>query len=234
MRASSLSDEAERMLPIGDFNPRRHVPVVTILLVAANLIVFVYQLLLPEEALNRLLLTAAMIPLRVTHYLDAGAAMSLVTSMFMHGGWMHVLGNMLYLWIFGDNVEDALGTGRYLLFYLAAGIIAGLAQVAINPTSDIPTLGASGAVAGVLGAYLVLYPRQRVRTVVFLGVFVRVIELPALVLLGFWFLLQLVNGLASVATMSSGGVAWFAHLGGFVAGLLVGLMARPRLRTQWT
>lgn len=218
------------MLPIGDFNPRRHLPVATILLVVTNVLVFLYQLLLPEEALDRLVLTSAMIPLRVTRYWDAGAALSLVTSMFMHGGWMHILGNMLYLWIFGDNVEDVLGAGRYLLFYLAAGIVAGLTQIAANPSSNIPTLGASGAVAGVLGAYMVLYPRARVRTLVFLGVFLRMVELPALVLLGFWFLLQLFNGVSSMMTMSSGGVAWFAHLGGFVAGILVGLLARPRLR----
>jgi membrane associated rhomboid family serine protease len=214
------------MIPIGDFNPRRNVPVVTILLVLANAVVFLYQLALPEAGMQRLVYRAAMIPLRVTQYWGPGAATSLITSMFLHGSWMHIIGNMLYLWVFGDNIEESLGSLRYLLFYLASGVVASLAQIAIDPVSATPVIGASGAVAGVLGAYVVLFPRARVRTLVTLFYFLRVIELKAVIVLGLWFVLQLFNGLASITAMSSGGVAWFAHLGGFAAGVLVGALLR--------
>ena len=213
------------MIPIGDFNPRRNVPIVTILLVLANAIVFIYQLSLPEAELQRLISRAALVPLRVTAYWGPLAARSLLTSLFLHGSWMHIIGNMLYLWIFGDNIEERLGPWYYFLFYLGSGIAAFLA-----PGSSVPVIGASGAVAGVLGAYLVLLPHARVRTLVTLFYFLRVVELPAAIVLGFWFVLQLFNGLASITTMSSGGVAWFAHLGGFTAGALVGLLLRSRQR----
>ena len=149
--------------------------------------------------------------------------------MFLHGGWMHIIGNMLYLWIFGDNIEEALGPLPFIFFYLSAGVIAALSQIAIDPTSRIPTIGASGAVAGVLGAYLVVFPKTRVRTLIFLIRIVRVVQLPAIVVLGFWFVLQLFSGIAAIGvTSTGGGVAWFAHVGGFVAGLLVGLFLRGR------
>lgn len=215
------------MIPIGDFNPRRNVPIVTILLVLANVIAFIYQLSLPEAELQRFISQAALIPLRVTAYWGPLAARSLLTSLFLHGSWMHILGNMLYLWIFGDNVEERLGPLGYLLFYLASGVVASLAQVAVAPGSSVPIIGASGAVAGVLGAYLVLFPHARVRTLVTLFYFLRVVELPAAIVLGLWFVLQLFNGLASITAMSSGGVAWFAHLGGFAAGAMVGALLRP-------
>jgi membrane associated rhomboid family serine protease len=151
----------------------------------------------------------------------------LVTSQFLHGGWLHILGNMLYLWIFGNNIEDRLGRVWFLLFYLAGGVAAALAQVAIDPTSDVPMIGASGAIAATLGAYLVLYPRARITSLVFLGFFYQLIDVPALVVLAFWFILQLVDGLASLGVASSGGgVAFFAHIGGFVFGALIALLVR--------
>ena len=220
------------MLPIGDVNPRRRFPVVTVLIIALNVLVFFYQLTLPEDALEQFVLTAGVIPYRVTQDFRLGAATALLTSMFLHGGWMHIIGNMLYLWIFGDNIEDRLGPLGYLIFYLVAGVAAGLSQIAVNPTSTVPTIGASGAVAGVLGAYAVVFPKTRVRTLVFLFRFIRLIELPALVLLGLWFVLQLFSGLAAVTTMSSGGVAWFAHIGGFVVGLLVGWLLKRKGLTR--
>jgi membrane associated rhomboid family serine protease len=145
---------------------------------------------------------------------------TLITSQFLHGGWFHLLGNMLYLWIFGNNVEDRFGRVGFLVFYLAGGVLAGLSQVAIDPASTIPTIGASGAIAAVLGAYFVLFPRARVTSLVFLGFFYQLIDVPAIIVLGFWFVLQVIDGLASVGVTQTGGVAVFAHIGGFVAGAL--------------
>lgn len=227
------------MIPIGDLNPRRHFPLATILIIALNVVVFFYQLLLPDEALNRLVLAAGVVPYEVTNRFGVAVVGDLLTSMFLHGGWMHIISNMLYLWIFGDNVEDRLGLPVYAAFYLVAGIGASLAQVAVNPASTIPTIGASGAIAGVLGAYLVMFPRTRVRTLILAFRFIRIVELPALVVLGLWFVLQIFSGLASVTSMATGGVAWFAHIGGFVIGILVGLFYKtqrdrgPQVRFDW-
>ena len=221
------------MIPIGDVNPRRHFPAVTLAIVVVNVLAFLYQLTLPDVALERFILTAGAVPYRITHDFGLPAAFTMFTSMFLHGGWTHILGNMLYLWIFGDNVEEHLGRLNYLIFYLGAGLAALVAQIAVSPSSTVPTIGASGAIAGVLGAYAVLFPRARVRTVI-LVVFIRLITLPALVVLGFWFVLQLFNGLASVTAMSSGGVAWFAHIGGFVAGMLVGAIAKGKRPRTWS
>ncbi len=227
------------MIPIGDLNPRRHFPLATILIIALNVVVFFYQLLLPDEALNRLVLAAGMVPYEVTNRFGVAVVGDLLTSMFLHGGWMHIISNMLYLWIFGDNVEDRLGLPVYAAFYLVAGIGASLAQVAVNPASTIPTIGASGAIAGVLGAYLVMFPKTRVRTLILAFRFIRIVELPALVVLGLWFVLQIFSGLASVTSMATGGVAWFAHIGGFVIGILVGLFYKtqrdrgPDVRFDW-
>jgi len=160
-----------------------------------------------------------------------GEALTLVTSQFLHGGWLHILGNMLYLWIFGNNVEDRLGRFRFLLFYLVGGVVAGLTQVAIAPNSPVPTIGASGAIAATLGAYLVLFPRARITSLVFLGFFYQLIDVPAVIVLVFWFVLQLIDGIASLGmTDASGGVAFFAHIGGFVFGALVGLVVRAVAR----
>jgi membrane associated rhomboid family serine protease len=159
-------------------------------------------------------------------------ASSLVTSMFLHGGWLHLIGNMWFLWIFGDNVEDILGHAKYLLFYLLCGVAAALFQVALNMDSPVPTIGASGAIAGVMGAYLVKFPRSRIVTLVFVLFFLTTIEIPASLMLIYWFVLQFFSGVGSIASshLSQGGVAWFAHVGGFLAGILLIFALRPRER----
>ena len=214
------------MFPIGDDNSaRRSVPVVTYVLIAINLVVFFLELQAGEHFIR----TWAFIPARFAED-PAGEAVTLFSAMFMHGGWLHLGGNMLYLWIFGDNVEDRLGSVRYLVFYLVAGLAATFAQYAVNPASSIPNVGASGAIAGVLGAYLLMFPRARVD--VLLGR--QVVAMPAFLVLGFWVVLQLVSGagaIADTAQTETGGVAYLAHVGGFVAGLalcvLMGGLRRP-------
>ena len=211
------------MLPLRDDIPSETRPTVTYLLIATNVLAFLWELSGAD------VLAWTLVPARFTAD-PAGSAVTVVTAMFLHGGWLHLLGNMLYLWIFGDNVEDRLGHGRYLLLYVAGGAAAALAQVAIAPDSRIPMLGASGAIASVLGAYIVLYPRASVYT--WVPIFLGIIRIPAVVWLGLWFALQLLSGVASLGAQQSGGVAFFAHAGGFVAGVvLVKLLDRgPRWR----
>jgi membrane associated rhomboid family serine protease len=219
------------MIPIGDFNPRRRFPWVTLLIVLVNVVIFIYQTRLPAMQARQFIVRGAIIPYRLTREPGLPAAMTLFTSMFLHGGWMHLISNMLYLWIFGDNIEDAFGVIGYVLLYLGAGLVAATAQIAIDPTSVIPVIGASGAVAGVLGAYLVLYPRARVRTLLFVFYLIRVIELPALIVLGSWFALQVINVLGG----AGGNVAWFAHIGGFIAGMLAGwVLKKTRPPRRWS
>jgi membrane associated rhomboid family serine protease len=219
------------VIPLRDANPTRRTPYVTLAIVIASVIAFAWELGLllsgGQTALDDLLATWGVVPSELTaawrhgEYLSRESA-TLVTSQFLHGGWLHLGGNMLYLWIFGNNVEDRFGRVRFLLFYLLGGILAGLSQVVIDPGSSVPTIGASGAIAATLGAYLVLFPRARVTTLVFLGFFYQLIDIPAIVVLGFWFVLQLVDGLTSLGPVQSGGgVAFFAHIGGFVAGAVV-------------
>jgi membrane associated rhomboid family serine protease len=223
------------MLPIRDFIPTRRFPVLTVGIIVMNVVVFLYELLAEAGgALEQTFYTMGMVPFEATHNFGPAVALSFITAMFLHGGFMHILGNMLYLWIFGNNVEDSMGRLRFLVFYLTTGIIASVAQVLGGPDSHIPTVGASGAIAGVLGAYIVLFPTARVQTLLFLGYFVRMAQLPALVLLGFWFVLQLFNGLLAFGMTQSGGVAWLAHIGGFVSGLLlVRLFTLGRRRNHW-
>lgn len=220
------------MIPIRDYVPTRRLPVVTLTLIAVNAVVFLYEmLLLAVGQLDPFIYDWGVVPLRITTGLDLGAAITLVSAMFLHGSFQHVAGNMLYLWIFGNNVEDAMGRGRFLLFYLLAGGIASAAQILAAPGSAVPIIGASGAIAGVLGGYLVLHPKARVSTLVFLGIFASIAEIPAVFVLGSWFILQLFNGIATFTYAQMGGVAWFAHIGGFVAGLvLVKLLARRGYR----
>jgi membrane associated rhomboid family serine protease len=215
-----------RVFPISDVIPSRSVPVVTVGLIVLNILVFIYQLTLPEPALQLFVARYAVIP-------ASFSVPTLFTSQFLHGGIMHVGGNMLYLWIFGDNVEDRLGHLRYLVFYLAAGAFAAILQTIFNPFSQVPMLGASGAIAGVMGAYFVLYPQSRVLTVVFLLIFFDVVEIPAIFFLGIWFVMQLLNGVGSIgATSMGGGTAFWAHVGGFVVGVVVGIALRRRDR-RW-
>ena len=221
------------MFPLRDDNPAKTIPVVTWALIALNVVIFLYQVSLSPRAEQLLVYQYGAIPAVVT---GGGALseriavipplLSLLTNIFLHGGWMHLIGNMWYLWIFGDNVEEAMGRMRYLLFYLLAGLMASISHVFSDAGSAVPCIGASGAISGVLGAYVLLYPRARVLTLIFLGFFSRLIYIPAGFVLGFWFLLQLLSG--SVAGgEGGGGVAFWAHIGGFVAGmLLVGLFKK--------
>ena len=224
------------MIPLRDANPTRRTPLVTLVLVVACLLVWAWELTLlsttGESALDAFITRWGIVPADLTAAWAAGDWVSaetatLVTSQFLHGGWLHVLGNLLFLWIFGNNIEDRFGRLRFLAFYLVGGIVAGLTQVAIDPTSTIPTIGASGAIAAVLGAYLVLFPRARVTTAIFLIFFYQLIDIPAVFVLGFWFVLQLFDGLGSLGAMgaaTTGGVAFFAHIGGFVFGAAIALV----------
>lgn len=223
------------MIPLRDANPTRRAPVVTIAFVAACLAIFAYELGLlatGEAALDGFVRTWGVVPAELTVDWGEGSflsmeAVTLVTSQFLHGGWLHVLGNLLYLWIFGNNIEERFGRPAFVLFYLAGGIAAALTQVATDPASDIPMIGASGAIAAILGAYLVLYPRARITSLVFLGFFYQLIDVPAIIVLAFWFVLQLVDGLASLGVGGvGGGIAFFAHIGGFVFGVGVALVMR--------
>jgi len=222
------------MLPLKDDNPTRIVPFVTLSLIALNVAAFLWTLFLPPAAQKEVILRLAIVPYRVTH-LDAGdpaallaGARSLLVAMFLHGDILHIAGNMLYLWIFGNNIEEAMGRGRFLVFYLLCGLVASLTQIAASPASRLPMIGASGAIAGVLAAYLVLFPAARVFTLIFLLFFVRVVPIPAVIVLGFWFLLQLL----SAGSLAEGGVAFFAHIGGFVAGLVLVVPFRRRRTRQ--
>ena len=226
------------MLPLRDFIPTRRFPAVTVGIIVVNIIAFAYELLAEAGGtLEQTFYTMGVVPFNVTHDFGLAVALSFLTSMFLHGGFMHIIGNMLYLWIFGNNVEDSMGRGRFLVFYLLAGLIASAAQVLASPNSPIPSIGASGAIAGVLGAYIVLFPRARVQALIFLGYFARLTQLPALLVLGFWFVLQLFNGLLAFGMTQMGGVAWFAHVGGFVTGLLLvrlfTLGRRRNHREEW-
>lgn len=214
------------MLPIGDDNTsRRIVPLVTYGLIVVNILVFLAEL----SGGDAFIMKWSFVPSRFLAN-PTGDFLTLFTSMFMHGGWMHLLGNMLYLWIFGDNVEDRFGHGKYLIFYLLAGLAATFAQLVFSTTSDVPHLGASGAIAGVLGAYLVLYPKGSVK--VLMGRYV--VPMSAYLVIGLWFVLQLVSGLGAItAAADTGGVAYMAHVGGFLAGIiltyLLGGKTKPRL-----
>ena len=221
------------MIPIRDQIPTRRVPVINYLLIAANIIVFIFQWLAGpyEEAL---VYQFALIPYSFVSSLSIGDITDIFTSMFMHAGLAHIGGNMLYLWIFGDNVEDSMGHGKFLLFYLVGGAVASFTHIFTNPGSQIPTVGASGAIAAVLGAYLVLYPRSKVMTIIPLGFFIRMTTLPATVVLGLWFVLQIFSGVLSLGGPDVGGVAFWAHIGGFVAGVLMAKLFANRRQEEYT
>jgi membrane associated rhomboid family serine protease len=212
------------MIPLRDSNPRRTFPFITYSLVALNVLAFLWEVSLGPN-LDRALFNISFIPARF--WIDGNwiaDLMTIVISMFLHGSLMHIGSNMLYLWIFGDNIEDRLGHGRYLIFYLACGFIATYAHAIFSPTSRLPAIGASGAIAGVLGAYLILFPHARVLTLIPIFFFITLRELPAVLLLGLWFVLQFFSGVGSLGVQDAqdvGGVAYFAHIGGFVAGLVL-------------
>ncbi len=223
------------MIPLHDDNPTTLRPVITVTLIVLCAVAFLWQLSLGEAGFAATVRALGLTPAQFFGRVDAGqaaaipAGTTLFTSMFLHGGWMHLIGNMLYLWIFGNNVEDSMGHGRFVVFYLTCGIAAALAQALPNPDSMIPMIGASGAISGVLGAYLLLFPHARVLVLLPIGVYVRLIQLPAMWVLGFWIVLQVINSL--VTQTSGGGVAWGAHIGGFIAGvLLIPLFKRRGVR----
>jgi len=206
------------MIPLKDASrqPRRY-PIVTTSIIVVNSLVFLSELMGGEAFVKQWSLVPADIV--AGHHL-----ITIITAMFMHGGWMHIIGNMIFLWAFGPEIEDAMGPVRYLIFYLASGVIASLAQVAAIPHSTVPNLGASGAIAGVMGAFLITYPTDQIRTLVLFGIFVRITFIPAALLIGVWFIIQLFNQVGSVADMQGGGVAYVAHVGGFIFGAIT---ARP-------
>ena len=230
------------MIPLHDANPTRRTPVITLAIIVACALVYGYQVLLMvnggEEALSDFITRWGVVPAELVEAFRSGAiasieTLTLITSQFLHGSLVHIGGNMLFLWVFGNNIEDTFGRFRFLAFYFIGGVVAGLTQVAIDPTSMIPTIGASGAIAAILGAYLVLFPRARVTTAIFLIFFYQLIDIPAVFVLGFWFVLQLFDGLGSLGAMgaaTTGGVAFFAHIGGFVFGAAIALVYRGLAR----
>jgi membrane associated rhomboid family serine protease len=220
------------MIPIRDQIPTRRMPIVNYLLIAANVLVFIMQWLSGPNR-DALTYTFAVIPAQFLRGPHLGDITDIFTSMFMHAGLLHLGGNMLYLWIFGDNVEDSMGHVKYLLFYLVGGVVASLTHIYTNPGSTLPTVGASGAIAAVLGAYLVLYPTSKVLTIIPLGFFMRLTAVPASIVLGLWFVLQLFDGVASLGAGDVGGVAFWAHIGGFVAGVLLAKLLADRRKPEY-
>jgi hypothetical protein len=215
------------MIPIRDRNPSGTFPYVTIGIIVINVLIFLYELSL-GSGLGEFIMRFGVVPLKVSYYSQASdltfinTFFPFISSMFLHGGFIHLIGNMWFLWIFGDNIEDKLGHFRFIAFYLLCGIIASSVHVFFNIQSKAPCIGASGAIAGVLGAYMITFPRARVVTIVPLFVFIQVMELPAIVVLGFWFVIQFFNGAATITASTSGaGVAWWAHIGGFAAGVII-------------
>ena len=234
--------------PLKDINPTTRRPVATYALIAANVAVFIYQLSLGPRLNEAFIAAYGATPFEITHLTDlvgkidvhvqlihypgpTPILLTLLTSMFMHGGFVHLGGNMLYLWIFGNNIEDILGPAKFIVFYLLSGLVAHALHIASDPGSLVPTVGASGAISGLLGAYLIAYPQARVLTLVFLGFFIRMAVIPAFIIIVYWFVIQFIFGLASLGGTAEGGVAWFAHIGGFLGGIaLIYAMAG---RTIW-
>jgi len=210
------------MIPLRDTQPSHSKPYVVMLLIALNVLVFLYEMSLSPMGLNLLFRSWAVVP-------DAFQIHTLFTYMFLHGGWMHIIGNMWFLWVFGDNVEDAFGHGRFLFFYVLCGLAAGLLHLGLNYGSPAPTVGASGAIAGVMGAYLVKFPRSRILTLIPIIVFLTTVEVPAVFMLLYWLLIQIVSGAYSIGqSAAAGGTAWFAHIGGFAAGVFLGWLWKSR------
>ncbi len=213
------------MIPVKDTIPSSTFPFINYFLITLNCTVFFYEVNLDQEQVFRLIHTWGVIP--STFLSLDGNPLTLATSMFLHGGWLHFIGNMLYLYIFGDNVENRLGHSRYLLFYMCCGFLASICQIFSEPSSNIPMIGASGAIAGVMGAYFVLFPHSRIVTVIFIIFIIKIVEVPAFFFLAFWFMLQFLSGAVTVSA-EGGGVAWWAHIGGFMGGILLLLLLKNR------
>ncbi|MHB8619568.1 MAG: rhomboid family intramembrane serine protease [Chloroflexota bacterium] len=232
------------MIPLRDLNPTRSFPFFTILIILANVAVFIYELMLQSvstASIDRFYAVYGFIPCLVTSSCPASLLgelralhdpispiASLFTAMFVHGGWLHIAGNMLFFWIFGNNVEDFMGHFRFVTFYFVCGLIASFAQIAFDPSSTVPSLGASGAIAGILGAYFVLYPKAPVDTAIILVIFVMIRRIPAWIVLGLWIVLQFFTGYTDLGSHQTGGVATFAHIGGFLAGMVLVFAFRRR------
>lgn len=220
------------MFPFKDDNPTRTFPFVTIAIIGVNILTYLWALLSPLGEIP-IIYSYGAVPSNLLSFEQTQPlhpALTLFSSMFLHGGLLHIAGNMLYLWIFGNNIEDRLGHLRFVFFYLMCGIIAAYSHAITSPGSTIPMIGASGAVAGVLGAYILLFPHAKVHTLLFFGFFVQIVRVPALIVIGFWAIIQLVNGLISKGLMASAGIAWFAHIGGFLAGLITVKLWLPKRR----
>lgn len=203
------------MIPLRALLYRRGVPIVTVVLIALNTIVFLYEISMPPYWRNLFVEHYGLIP-------DRLAPITFITSMFLHGGWLHLIGNMWFLWVFGSHIEDALGGAKYLVFYLLSGIASASVQFFVLLGDNTPTIGASGAIAGIMGAFLILYPRVRVVTLIFIFFFVTTFDIPAAYMLLYWFVLQFISGIGALTSISRGqGIAWFAHVGGFLAGILM-------------
>jgi membrane associated rhomboid family serine protease len=216
------------MIPLRSTERTYSRPTIVISLIAINILIFLYQVTMDQDALVPFVERWGIVPDTISQHVY-----TLLTSMFLHGGWLHVLGNMLYLWVFGRGIEDLIGSGPFLAFYLCCGLAAGVLQVITNPYSHLPTIGASGAIAGVMGAYVIRFSRARIVTLVFIFVFFTTIEIPAWIMLLWWFVIQLFNGVGSLATnYSGGGTAWFAHVGGFLAGMLL-IRLFPVKQRRW-
>jgi len=225
------------MIPLRDENPSRSVPVGNIVLILANISVFIYQNFFISGGAGPLFLRLGCIPYEFSHFVDLNplalvpVPLTILTAMFMHGGWIHLLSNMLFLWIFGDNIEDKLGHLKYLSFYMLCGLIASLSHIFTNLNSQVPTIGASGAIAGVMGAYIFLFPKARIRTLLILGIFIQIVRIPAIIVLGYWILIQVLSGFAEFGSRTVSSIAWFAHIGGFIAGFfLIMVMKRSSRR----
>ena len=226
------------MIPLKDENPAQTIPVVNILLIFANMAIFLFQHFLASSDVQTLFLRLGFIPYELTRFVDQAPPalvplpLTIFTAMFMHGGLVHLLSNMLFLWIFGDNVEDKLGHIKYFCFYVLCGVAGAIGHILTNPHSQVPSIGASGAIAGVMGAYMWLFPRARIVTLLILLIYVQVIKVPAIVMIGYWIFIQVLSGFGAWGSRAGGGVAWFAHVGGFVAGLfIVIIMKKGRRRS---
>jgi len=221
------------MFPIYDDVPTKRFPLITVALITLNTIVYIYEASLGEK-IAEFIYSMGLLPFEITHHIDVFPSgpspiyLTIFTSMFMHGSIVHLLGNMLFLWIFGNNVEDYLGRKNFVIFYLLSGVAAAFLQILLNPDSKVPMVGASGAIAGILGAYLLLYPRAKVTTIIIFVFFIRLIRIPAVVVLSFWIIYQFLYGISSLAVRSGeGGVAWFAHIGGFICGVILIKLFKP-------
>jgi membrane associated rhomboid family serine protease len=225
------------MIPLKDLTPRRSTPVMTLLIITANVLVFLYQISLSPRAGDALVNAYGLVPARIEYALAgvhhvtlAQACVPVFTCMFLHGGWMHIIGNMWFLWIFGGNVEDRFGSFPYLIFYLVCGLGSGISQVIFSWGSRVPSIGASGAISGVLGAYVVFFPGSRILTLVPLFILWFTARLPAFIFILLWFLVQFISGIGTLSTTNVGGVAWWAHVGGFLLGVLIAMAAKSATR----